>query len=133
MLKHNKLYAYDDSIKNYILDDTFSNLIPRFDGKGNIEFRDTNSIKYKDVVSSADLIYFENRLLAETFFSKIKTIDDARKRSILMAMIAELNNDILSSEINDIARKIIFGQEMLKEIQRTLHLELEKLQDIDVI
>lgn len=133
LTKHNKLYAYDDSIKNYILDDTFSNIIPCFDGKGNIEFRDTNSIKYKDVVSSADLIYFENRLLAETFFSKIKTIDDARKRSILMAMIAELNNDILSSEINDIARKIIFGQEMLKEIQRTLHLELEKLQDIDVI
>ena len=50
-----------------------------------------------------------------------------------MTMIAELNNDILSSEINDIERKIIFGQEMLKEIQRTLHLELEKLQDIDVI
>lgn len=133
LTKHNKLYAYDDSIKNYILDDTFSDLIPRFDGKGNIEFRDTNFIKYKDAVSAADLIYFENRLLAETFLSKIKTIDDARKRSHLMTMIAELNNDISSSEIDNMARKIIFGQEMLKEIQRTLHLELEKLQDIDVI
>lgn len=132
LTKHNKLYAYNNGIKNYILDDSFSDLTPHFNGNSNIEFRDADFIRYNGVLSE-NYIYFENRALAERFFSKIKTIDDARKRKALMEMIAELNNDMSSGVINDIIRKITFGQEMLKEIHDTLNLEFEKLQNTEVI
>lgn len=50
-----------------------------------------------------------------------------------MKMIYDLCDDSSSNLLADIEQKISWGQEMLREIRRTLVLELEKNQETNVI
>jgi hypothetical protein len=63
----------------------------------------------------------------------IKKLNESCKKHSLMKMIDDVCNDTSSNLLNDIERKINWGQRMLCEIRQALVFELEKNQDINVI
>ena len=132
LTKNNKLYAYDDSIRDYILDDVFPELKPYVDDKGKIKFKGGNFYTYAELFKD-DKLYFLDKFCAESLLAKIKKLDDACKRGDLMKMISDLSNDKSSALLADLERKIASRQEILNAIYHTLVLELEKVQDTNVI
>lgn len=134
LTKHNKLYTYDDTIREYISDDIVSEIKPYLDDNSELEFtfRDTNIQSYIDLFTN-NKFYFLDKILAELLLVDIKKLNDSCKSFSLMKMIGDLSNDSSSNLIADIERKISWGQELLREIRRTLVLELEKAQDTNVI
>lgn len=133
LTKHNKLYAYDDTIREYISDDIISEIKPYLDDSGlKFTFRDTNIQSYIDLFTN-DKFYFLDKVLAESLLADFEKLNDSCKRHSLMKMIGDLSNDTSSNLLNDIERKINWGRRMLCEIRQALVLELEKIQDINVI
>lgn len=134
LTKHNKLYAYDDTIREYISDDIVSEIKPYLDDNSGLEFkfRDSNIQSYIDLFTN-NKFYFLDKFLAESLLVDIKTLNESCKKHSLLKMIDELCNDTSSNLLNDIERKINWGQRMLCEIRQALVLELEKNQDTNVI
>ena len=127
LTKHNKFYSYGGSIQDYILDGIVSEIAPYIDDTDSLDFkfRGSASRSYIDLFLD-DKLYFLDRACALSLLTNIKKLNDARKRVSLMKMIGDLSNDSSSNLLADIERKISWGQEMLREIRRTLVLELEK-------
>lgn len=133
LTKDNKLYAYDDTIREYISDDIVSEIKLYLDDSGlKFTFRDTNIQSYIDLFTN-DKFYFLDKILAESLLADIEKLNDSCKRHSLMKMIDDLCNDTSSNLLADIERKINWGQRMLCEIRQALVFELEKNQDINVI
>ena len=134
LTKHNKLYAYDDTIREYISDDITSKIKPYLDDNSGLEFkfRDSNIQSYIDLFTN-NKFYFLDKFLAESLLVDIKKLNESCKKHSLMKMIDDLYNDTSGNLLADIEQKISWGQEMLREIRRTLVLELEKTQDTNVI
>lgn len=133
LTKHNKLYAYDDTIREYISDDIVSEIKSYLDDSGlKFTFRDTNIQSYIDLFTT-DKFYFLDKILAESLLVEIKKLNDACKSGALMKMIDDLCNDRSSNLLTDIEVKINWGQRMLYEIRQALALELDKNQDTNVI
>lgn len=134
LTKHNKLYAYDDTIREYISDDIVSEIKPYLDDNSELEFtfRDSNIPSYIDLFTN-NKFYFLDKILAESLLVDIKTLNESCKKHSLMKMIDDLCNDRSRNLLTDIEVKINWGQRMLCEIRQALVLELEKNQDINVI
>jgi hypothetical protein len=133
LTKHNKFYAYDDTIREYISDEIVSKIKPYLDDSGlKFTFRDSNIQSYIDLFTN-DKFYFLDQTLAESLLVDIKKLNDACKSGSLMKMIDDLCDDTSSNLLNDIERKINLGKRMLCEIHQALVLELEKNQDTNVI
>lgn len=134
LTKHNKFYSYDSSIQDYILDEIVSEIAPYIDDSDALDFkfRGCASRSYIDLFLD-DKLYFLDRACALSLLTNIKKLNDARKRDSLMKMIYDLCDDSSSNLLADIEQKISWGQEMLREIRRTLVLELEKNQETNVI
>ena len=134
LTKHNKLYAYDDTIREYISDDIVSEIKPYLVDNSELEFtfRDSNIPSYIDLFTN-NKFYFLDKILAESLLVDIKTLNESCKKHSLMKMIDDLCNDRSRNLLTDIEVKINWGQRMLCEIRQALVLELEKNQDINVI
>lgn len=134
LTKHNKFYAYGDSIQDYISDEIVSEIKPYIDDKDRLKFkfRCCDIHTYIDLFTD-DTFYFLDKTLAESLLANIKKLDEACKSGSLMRMIDDLNKDPSCIFLADIQGKIAWGQEMLREIRHALILELEKTQDTKVI
>lgn len=133
LTKDNKIYAYDDTIREYISDDIVSEIKSYLDDSGlKFTFRDTNIQSYIDLFTN-DKFYFLDKFLAESLLVDIKKLNESCKKHSLMKMIDDLYSDTSSNLLADIELKISFGQNVLREIRHTLVLELEKTQDTNVI
>lgn len=134
LTKHNKLYAYDDTIREYISDDITSEIKPYLDDNSGLEFkfRDSNIQSYIDLFTN-NKFYFLDKFLAESLLVDIKKLNESCKKHSLMKMIDDLCKDRSSNLLTDIEVKINWGQRMLCEIRHALTLELEKNQDTNVI
>lgn len=133
LTKDNKLYAYDDTIREYISDDIVSEIKSYLDDSGlKFTFRDTNIQSYIDLFTN-DKFYFLDKILAESLLVDIKKLNESCKKHSLIKMIDDLYSDTSSNLLDDIERKINWGQRMLYEIRQALALELDKNQDTNVI
>ena len=63
----------------------------------------------------------------------IKKLNESCKKHSLIKMIDDLYSDTSGNLLDDIERKINWGQRMLYEIRQALALELDKNQDTNVI
>lgn len=133
LTKDNKLYAYDDTIREYISDDIVSEIKSYLDDSGlKFTFRDTNIQSYIDLFTN-DKFYFLDKILAESLLVDIKKLNESCKKHSLIKMIDDLYSDTSGNLLDDIERKINWGQRMLYEIRQALALELDKNQDTNVI
>ena len=133
LTKDNKLYAYDDTIREYISDDIVSEIKSYLDDSGlKFTFRDTNIQSYIDLFTN-DKFYFLDKILAESLLVDIKKLNKSCKKHSLIKMIDDLYSDTSGNLLADIERKINWGKRMLYEIRQALALELDKNQDTNVI
>lgn len=80
LTNHNKLYAYDDTIREYISDDIVSEIKPYLDDNSGLKFtfRDTNIQSYIALFTN-DKFYFLDKILAESLLADIEKLNDSCK------------------------------------------------------